>query len=254
MRNNHTTMERNSLDGSTQENSSSSGSQLRRGGSDRRKNYAAMQNGNVAESDHYFVDVPFSASAASSQTNALKKYNQPNAFTVGLYAMVQDPYSSKYITWSVPRQNEPLDSGGGLAGIGKLVVKDAKKLEKKVLRKHYGHSNFESFQRQLTEYGFVRRTHGKRESHGGDKGFVNGYRSYVHELLGNAPESLLQLKPNTGRVTKYIPNNVGEVNVDNASGTSSTFDDQEVVTKMMPEVYYNQKIHVNEDEVSNLTG
>mmetsp|Transcript_16759 Transcript_16759/g.33877 ORF Transcript_16759/g.33877 Transcript_16759/m.33877 type:complete len:785 (+) Transcript_16759:72-2426(+) len=254
MRNNHTTMERNSLDGSTQGNSSSSGSQLRRGGSDRRKNYAAMQNGNVAESDHYFVDVPFSASAASSQTNALKKYNQPNAFTVGLYAMVQDPYSSKYITWSVPRQNEPLDSGGGLAGIGKLVVKDAKKLEKKVLCKHYGHSSFESFQRRLTEYGFVRRTHGKRESHGGDKGFVNGYRSYVHELLGNAPESLLQLKPNTGRVTKYIPNNVGEVNVDNASGTSSTFDDQEVVTKMMPEVYYNQKIHVNEDEVSNLTG
>ncbi len=246
-------MERNSLDGSirNERSSSSSGSQLRRGGSDRRKNYAAMQNGSVAEFDPNFVDNFFSDNAASSPTRPHKKFHQPNPFTVGLYAMVQDPSSAKYISWWVPRQNEPPESGGGLAGIGKLVVKDVRKLEKKVLRKHYGHSNFDSFQRRLTEYGFVRRTHGTRES---GKGSVKGYRSYVHESLDSEPESLLRLKPNTGRVAKCIPTSACEAGVATSSGSPASFDDLEVVTKMMPEVYYNQKINVNDNEVSNLMG
>ncbi|KAL7462488.1 hypothetical protein ACHAXS_002867, partial [Conticribra weissflogii] len=128
---------------------------------------------------------------------------------------------------------------------------DVRKLEKKVLRKHYGHSNFDSFQRRLTEYGFVRRTHGTRES---GKGSVKGYRSYVHESLGSEPESLLRLKPNTGRVAKCIPTSACEAGVATSSGSPASFDDLEVVTKMMPEVYYNQKINVNDNEVSNLMG
>eukprot|EP00584_Thalassiosira_punctigera_P022150 CAMPEP_0172553110 /NCGR_PEP_ID=MMETSP1067-20121228/48539_1 /TAXON_ID=265564 ORGANISM="Thalassiosira punctigera, Strain Tpunct2005C2" /NCGR_SAMPLE_ID=MMETSP1067 /ASSEMBLY_ACC=CAM_ASM_000444 /LENGTH=421 /DNA_ID=CAMNT_0013341221 /DNA_START=350 /DNA_END=1615 /DNA_ORIENTATION=- len=108
-------------------------------------------------------------------------------FLCHLHTMLSDPSYSDFISWMVPRENEPDHMGGGVAGIGKIVVHKPESLQESVLGNYYRHSKYASFQRQLNYFGF------KKRLHNGKKGKLSPC-SYIHESLTEDMGSLYTLK------------------------------------------------------------
>jgi len=139
-------------------------------------------------------------------------------FLCHLYSMLNDPALMGLIRWIVPSQDETTDRGGGKGGVGKIVVHNPTRLQDEVLGKYYRHSKYSSFQRQLNYFGFKKRLHGSK------KGKMCPC-SFVHEMLGSSPQSLLNLKrrPPSGKRVASMPNLVRqEGKVSNAVVGSKT--------------------------------
>lgn len=122
-------------------------------------------------------------------------------FLCHLYSMLNDPALMGLIRWIVPSHDETTDRGGGKGGVGKIVVHNPTRLQDEVLGKYYRHSKYSSFQRQLNYFGFKKRLHGSK------KGKMCPC-SFVHEMLGSSPQSLLNLKrrPPSGKRVASMPN------------------------------------------------
>ena len=84
-------------------------------------------------------------------------------FLCHLHSMVNDPSYSDLISWNVPTSDEDTTSGGGKAGVGKVVIHDPTRLQNEVLGKYYRHSKYSSFQRQLNYFGFKKRMHNTKK-------------------------------------------------------------------------------------------
>ena len=103
----------------------------------------------------------------STQTLCLTRSDVPThpvpEFLCHLYSMVNEPSYSDLISWNVPTSDEGTTSGGGKAGVGKIVIHDPTRLQDEVLGKYYRHSKYSSFQRQLNYFGFKKRMHGTKK-------------------------------------------------------------------------------------------
>ncbi len=108
-------------------------------------------------------------------------------FVCHLYSMLLETSYSDLISWIVPTEDEPLQMGGGISGIGKIVVHNPEALQDGVLGSYYRHSKYASFQRQLNYFGF------KKRLHSGKKGKLSPC-SYIHESLTADMGSLFTLK------------------------------------------------------------
>ncbi|MBW0490924.1 hypothetical protein O181_030639 [Austropuccinia psidii MF-1] len=72
--------------------------------------------------------------------NHLNLSNGPSEFVKKLFNMLQDPISDSIVSWGKSKRT--------------LIVKDQNLFQKKILPKHFKHSNFASFVRQLNKYDF----------------------------------------------------------------------------------------------------
>ena len=122
------------------------------------------------------------ANAVNSKKNsAVEEFG----FLNQLVSMVNDPSISQFISWSVPTTTNDSDEGD-IEHVGKIVVLDPQGLQDNVLGKHFKHSQYASFQRQMNYFGFKKKMHK-------NKGKLNPC-SYVHEGLGKEPSSILTLR------------------------------------------------------------
>ena len=122
-----------------------------------------------------------------STTTGVEVQQPVPEFVCHLYSMLIEASYSDLISWIVPTEDEPLQMGGGICGIGKIVVHNPKALQEEVLGSYYRHSKYASFQRQLNYFGF------KKRLHSGKKGKLSPC-SYIHKSLTADIGSLFTLK------------------------------------------------------------
>lgn len=134
--------------------------------------------------DAAFKHAPKTKKKKKAVTDKKKDAIEVYEFLNKLVSMVNDPSISQFISWSVPTTND--SDEGGIEHVGKVVVLDPQGLQDNVLGKHFKHSQYSSFQRQMNYFGFKKKMHK-------DKGKLNPC-SYVHEGLGKEPSSILTLR------------------------------------------------------------
>ncbi|KAG8529315.1 uncharacterized protein KY384_005951 [Bacidia gigantensis] len=110
-----------------------------------------------------------------SQAGSAASANSSSDFVRKLYKMLEDPSYSQVVRWG--------DDGGS------FVVLENEKFTKSILPKHFKHSNFASFVRQLNKYDFHKVRHNNEE--GGTSPYGAGAWEFKHpEFKANSKDSL----------------------------------------------------------------
>ncbi|KAG0145201.1 hypothetical protein CROQUDRAFT_94185 [Cronartium quercuum f. sp. fusiforme G11] len=104
------------------------------------KNESGLRNRVQVKSDHHQHSQIQSNSSSTSNLNSTHNNNGPSEFVKKLYKMLEDSDSEQIVSWGPAKDS--------------LIVLDQHLFQTHILPRHFKHSNFASFVRQLNKYDF----------------------------------------------------------------------------------------------------